>query len=155
MPQLPSGRHVGLNPSPLVDVLENAYNKWGAHELMAIESINHLFAYIRVLYFKAEQGYGTNGTGYQTFSLVPSDELTPYDSGYNLITIQDEMENWDYCDKKAFIDFLNEKRTNNFLENTLNKVREAQNELLDQPTTLQGMLATWWKLGCHPLQNEE
>lgn len=50
--------------------------------------------------------------------------------------------------------FLNAERMDKFLSSVLEAVKEKPRERLEQPTTLQGMLATWWKLGIHPLRDE-
>jgi hypothetical protein len=120
-----------------------------------IQKPQDLFSYIEVLYFKLRKDSKLREDKYFTFSMVPPEELMPYPSGYNLITIQNEIKNWEYCDQKAFIDFLNSKRTENFLNKLTHTVEEVRNQLLDNPSSLQGMLATWWKLGCHPLQGED
>lgn len=154
MPQLPSGKHFALDPSPLQKVVSEAYDGLAAHELMAIENIDQLFSHINVLYFRPaeETPYSLP---FAKFSIVPPDGLEPYFSGFNLISIQDEFDSWDHEDQKAFVKFLNEKRTNNFLEDLLETVKEYQGQLTKHPSTLQGMLALWWKLGIHPLQDDE
>jgi hypothetical protein len=50
--------------------------------------------------------------------------------------------------------FLREPRTHNYLEGLLREVREVQDIILKNPSTLPGLLATWWTLGVHPLQDE-
>lgn len=153
MPQLPSGRHVALDPSPLQDLVSSAYSKISTHELMEIESTNQLFSYINILYFLPKDN--NSKLSLATFSMGLPEGLAPYYSGFNLVTIKNEMNNWVEKDKKAFISFLNETRTNLFLENILQTIQKYQNELMEHPHSLQGMLAQWWKLGIHPLQEDE
>lgn len=155
MPQLPSGKHIGLYPNPLHEILEEAYNGFKVHELMMIKQQEDLFQYIEVLYFKLKEESEFRDDRYFSFSVVPPEELMPYPSGFNLISIQDELKNWEDRDKKSFVNFLNSKRTEHFFEEIIQTVQDVQNELLDNPTTLQGILATWWKLGIHPLQDNE
>ena len=153
MPQLPSGRHIALDPSPLQQVIEDAYEGLAAHELMAIDRLEKLFAYIDVLYFRP----GQLDTDLQlaNFSIVPPDGLEPYASGFNVVSIQREVESWREEDKKAFVRFLNSQRVNEFLVSLMEAVNERKSQLTDNPQTLQGMLALWWKLGIHPLQQDE
>ncbi len=155
MPQLPSGRHIALDPSPIQEIITKAFDSgFGVHGLMAIETIEHLYSHIDILFFRPRADNNDASVSLANFSLVTPDELEPYRSGYNLISIQDEFNQWSYADQKAFLNFLNEKRTNHFLGEILETVRKYQEELLEEPTSLQGLLATWWKMGCHPLQDE-
>ncbi len=154
MPQLPSGKHIALYPDSLYEILEEAFSGIKVHELMSINKHEDLFKYVEVLYFRIQSEDEEREERYFSFSLVPPEGLMPYSSGYNLITIQEELKNWEYCDQKAFIDFLNSKRTEHFFHEIISMVQQCQEQLLKQPTTLQGMLATWWKLGIHPLQDK-
>ena len=154
MPQLPSGKHLGLDPSPLQKVVSDAYGGLKTHELMAIENIEQLFSHINVLYYRPIEEARSN-IPLAKFSTVPPDGLESYFSGFNLVSIKNELDSWSGGDQKAFIEFLNEKRTNRFLEGLLETVKRYQNELMEHPSTLQGMLALWWKLGIHPLQEDE
>ncbi len=153
MPQLSSGRHVGLDPSPLHQLLDRACDGIDAHELMALEAQPDLFAYINVLYFRQDAG----GRSYQLAdqSTAPPVDLEPYPSGYDLTSIQEELCSWSSADRHAFVGFLNEERTNAFLEGLLAIVRDEQENLLQQPASIPGLLATWWKMGIHPLQDSE
>lgn len=152
MPKLPSGRHVGLDSSPLEKIVYEAYHGIEPHELMAIDSIPCIFSHINVLFFRPSR---TNEyLLLSEESITPQDKLESYFSGFNLISIKSELKNWCYEDQQAFIDFLNEPRTNNFFESLLKEIISYQVKLTEQPTTTQGMLALWWKLGIHPLQDE-
>lgn len=152
MPQLPSGRHVALDPSALQTIVDGAFEGIAAHELMAIESENDLFSHIMVLYFRPKPGEGSP-LPLAKGSLAPPQDLEPYQSGFNLVTIKEEWERWDDDDKRAFVRFLRDGRTGEFLENILQTVKTLQEDLLSRPTTIQGTLATWWRLGIHPLQD--
>ena len=154
MPQLPSGKHFALDPSPLQKIISDAYDGLKAHELMAIENIEQLFSHINIMYFRPAKEARDN-LPLAKFSIVPPDDLEPYFSGFNLISIKDEFDSWCHEDQKAFAEFLNEKRTNSYLEGLLETVKEYQDQLTENPSTLQGMLALWWKLGIHPLQENE
>jgi len=150
MPQLPSGKHIALDPSPLQKLLDEVSEGLNVHELMEIESVGQLFSRINVLYLRSS-GSGSR-LPLAKFSVVPPENLEPYPSGFNLVSIQGEVETWDVADQKAFITFLNEERTNAFFENILDTVRTYQEKFTEHPDTLQGLLALWWKLGVHPLQ---
>jgi len=154
MPQLPSGLHIALDSSPIQTLLDNAIKGFKTHELMAIESIDQLFSHIDILYFRSRKDKSKEIL-LATFSMVPPENLEPYQSGYNLKTIKEEFDKWDNQDQRAFLDFLNEKRINNQLECLLDAIKKCQQYLLEHPDSIQGLLATWWKLGCHPLQEDD
>ena len=91
MPQLPSGLHFALDPSPLQEIVNNAYEEAiKVHNLMAIESVDHLFSHINILYFK-ETSENVEFP-LSEHSALPPKKLEPYPSGFNLITIKSEFE---------------------------------------------------------------
>ena len=153
MPTLPSGKHIALDPSPIQKLVDDAINGISTHKLMEIESIDHLFSNIDIVYFRVCK-QPNKELSLAKFSIVPPDGMEPYSSGFNLISIKNEVEKWPTQDRDAFIDFLNEERANLFMEDLLKTVKKYQENLTDNPATLQGMLALWWKLGIHPLQDD-
>lgn len=153
MPQLPSGRHFALDPAPLAELVRQVQQGKFVHALMALKTQEDAFGHIGVLYFRPRSGPG----GVSVFadqSGIPPDQLEHYPSGFNLVTIQHELARWSADDRNAFLAFLREKRVHEYLEGLLEAIREAQGRLLDNPSTLPGLLATWWALGVHPLQDE-
>ena len=85
-------------------------------------------------------------------SNLPPAALEPYPSGFNLVTIKPIVDAWPPTDQAAFLAFLRSDRTSRYMDSLLAAVRKAQGVLLDNPATLSGLLATWWNLGIHPLQ---
>lgn len=121
---------------------------------MAIEDMEHLLPHIGIAFFRSKQA----STPIQEFadnSEIPPQDLEPYTSGYNLLSIRKAFETWSTEDQRAFEEFLDEQRTTDFFENCLDEVQNAQDYLLSQPETLPGLLATFWEAGCHPLQEEK
>lgn len=153
MPQLPSGRHIALDATPLEAIVDRAYEGLAAHELMALVTVEQLFSHVNVLYFRTSEGGPTRALAAQSAALPEG--LEPYPSGFSLSSMQPEVERWSPEDQVALKQFLNSERTHDFLAGLLEVVRNLQKELLQQPATPQGMLATWWKLGIHPLQDDE
>jgi hypothetical protein len=127
MPQLPSGLHFALDPSPLQEIMKNAQGGLKVHELMALESVNHLFSHINVLYFR--ESTGGPALALSEHSVVLPSNLEAYPSGFNLISIKSEFQKWSIEDQKAFKAFLNEKRTNDYLGGLLESVVRKQNLL--------------------------
>lgn len=151
MPQLPSGRHFAIDTAPLQKILDDAQTAGGVHHLMNIDSIPKLFQHIEVLYFRPIGETPTDWT-YCDDSIPRPTGFEPYPSGFNLETIRSEYATWDAADQAAFVAFLNEERVSRYFEHSLSVIREHQERLLQVPSSLPGLLATWWKLGCHPLQ---
>ena len=153
MRQLPSGRHFALDPAPLAELVREARTGKFVHALMALKTQEDAFGHIGVLYFRPRSGPQSVPI-YADQSGIPPDELAQYPSGFNLVSIQHELARWSADDRNAFLAFLREKRVHDYLEGLLEAIREAQGRLLDNPSTLPGLLATWWALGVHPLQDE-
>ena len=154
MPQLPSGRHIALDPAPLDKLIRQAENGALVHQLMAIKSAEDAFSHIGVSYFR-QRALGSDEPDMAPDSARQPDDLEPYPSGFNLVTIQHELARWSTEDRVAFLAFLRESRVATFLESLLRAIKSVQADLLDAPSTLPGLLATWWQLGIHPLQEED
>ena len=77
MPQLPSGLHFAFNTGPLVRLIEGAVKGIFVHDLMAIETVDDLFEYIDIFYFrpKSEQ---YKEWEYGVWSTVPPQDLEAY-----------------------------------------------------------------------------
>jgi hypothetical protein len=153
MPQLPSGLHFALDPTPLTDLVRAVFHSKQVHDLMAIEHMGHLLEYIDIMYFRPVSHGGMPYECAQNSDRPPTD-LEPYPSGYTLRTIRGPFDTWSSEDQAAFEAFLDAPRTREFLQKHLDLVFEAKDELLSKPATLPGLLATWWKAGCHPLQED-
>jgi hypothetical protein len=153
MPHLPSGRHIAVDSSPLQDLVDGAYQGKFVHVLMAITEIEHLFPHVNVVYFRPRSAGAGESPVSGHSSMLPED-LEPYPSGFNLTTIHMESEQWTAEDQKAFAEFLNDSQRHAFFSDILEAIRRHQDHLLADPTTMPGLMAHWWKQGCHPLQEE-
>jgi hypothetical protein len=154
MPRLPSGRHIGLDPRPLGQLVKDAATGRFVHELMAIKHPEDAFSRIGVLYYRPKVE-GEHSLSLAEISNLPPEEMQAYPSGFNLVAIKAEFDQWSPEDQAAFLEFLRADRSSRFMDSLLKSVRNAQNLLLDNPSTLAGLLATWWNLGIHPLQDNE
>lgn len=151
MPQLPSGKHFALDTSPLWQVIDDAYEGRFVHAVMAIERPEDMFEHVAILYLRP-RAPDTAPWQISGNSDHPPDDLEPYPSGFNLVTIKGECAQWSKEDQRAFVEFLNSPKTDAYFSDTLDTVRACQQDLLGQPSSLPGLIATWWKHGCHPLQ---
>lgn len=153
MPQLPSGFHFAIDPSPVLDLIEKYVNSPYGHHLMQIEHLGHLFDHVDVHFFRPRADAGV-ATQYAETSNLPPEQLEPYRSGYTLRTIKELYDTWPANDQLAFDAFLDQPRTRAFLQQYLDEVARAKQHLLSQFPALPGVIAHWWKLGCHPLQED-
>ncbi|OYW27776.1 MAG: hypothetical protein B7Z47_06380 [Chthoniobacter sp. 12-60-6] len=154
MPQLPSGQHFALDVERLHKLIEDAFNAQWVHELMAIEKVEDLYPYIGIVLLRPaakDQVSQVLAEG----SLPVPEALEPLPSGHNLGNAHELTTTWSKEDQVAFNAFLNEPRLQTHLQVQLQAVEKAKERLLDKPDTTAGLLATYWKLGCHPLQEKE
>jgi hypothetical protein len=151
MPQLPSGRHIAFDPSPLRTLIEAASRGSSVHVLMAIEAYADLFSHIDILYWRPKTPDGETRSLTADSAPAPAG-LEPYPSGYNLLTIRGPYNEWSQDDQEAFIAYLDDPGTAAYLLELLGIVKKSQAELLAAPATPGGLLAHMWKTNCHPLQ---
>lgn len=52
MPQLPSGRHVGITANPLLEILDNLEDEENYAQLKRINSVSDIFPFIEVVYLE-------------------------------------------------------------------------------------------------------
>lgn len=151
MPQLPGGRHIAIQPESLNNLCERVKTGFRVHELMSIESREHLLNYIDVVFFKPKEPADIPGSLAQG-SDIPPENMTPYLSGFTVNTFQEELTTWPKTDRDAFLAFLQEPRFRKYCDDLLQLLDEYKEELYAH-----GCLATraqigWWKIGCHPMQ---
>ena len=93
MPCLPSGLHFAIDPSPLSQLLDGAFQAEFVHELMAIKDCSGIFRHINILYFK--QGV-EDPREYQFAdgSIARPEGFQPYPSGFTLLSISGEVKKW-------------------------------------------------------------
>jgi len=151
MPELPSGRHFALGTGPLSELLESVTDGFRIHELMAIETPEDLSRYLEIYYFRP-CGEDEEATEYTEASLTPPDGMIPYRSGQTLKTISGEWSRWPDEDRQAFVDFLNEPRFRDYLNDLFDYVEEFRQTIRDSGPFAARVQAHWWDAGCHPLQ---
>ena len=139
-----------MDISPLEKVIDDALQGRFVHHLMAITKPEHLLEYVNVLYFRPKPTEASPVRISQHSEQIP-EELEPYPSGYNLLSIRNELQKWSHADQEAFVVFLNSARINAYLTEALDVVRQHQEHLAGH-TSFSGLLALWWQMGCHPLQ---
>lgn len=151
MPRLPSGLHFGLAPHPLIELIDSVRHSKDVHRLMAIETLTDLAPHLDVLYFRPREGLAVQRE-YSASSALPPEDLEPYPSGFTLATFAEQAGQWSAEDQAAFEAYLAEPRLRDFLQEKLDAVMAMKEELRQQPGTMPGLLAAYWRMGCHPLQ---
>ena len=136
--------------APLRELIDEAQKGIKVAPLLAIETLPHLFPYVDVLFFR-EVSKPASANYYRD---TPPPSLEPYPSGYTLSTIPPIVETWSEADKNAFFTFVGEAIEDGYLTECLEYIQRLKNEMASQPQTLGGLQALWWKLNCHPFQEE-
>lgn len=152
MPQLPSGRHVGLGLDPLNSLVARIKESAFITEVLVIEEREHLYRYVDLLILQVDSSLPT--PEYARGSLPVSADLKTNPSGYTLATMAPEVETWPISDQQALLDFVYSARTEHFLDNTLQWVKDIKRSLLDDPRFAVRVQAAMWLGGAHPLQTE-
>ncbi|MBL0162760.1 MAG: hypothetical protein IPP82_03645 [Xanthomonadales bacterium] len=154
MAQLPSGRHVAIQATPLFDLIDAACTPDAViTRLLQIERLADLSPYIDVLFFREVPAKAalTLAPGGQP---VPSG-IEPFASGYTLATIHEAVCDWSREDQRAFAEYLGSDRVQSHLSALLDRVNEVRHRLGREGDFVLRLQALMWESGCHPLQNDE
>jgi len=153
MPQLPSGRHVAISAAPLNTLQHDAWQGHRVHEFMSIESVDDLYPYLEVMYFRPKDGKEIEQYEFGAHSNLPPEDLEPYPSGYTIATLEDEFKQWDKEDQVAFEQYLfTDEGMQDYLEDLLKQIVESRSKLKTSASPRARLLAAWWEAGVHPLQ---
>ena len=154
MAQLPSGRHVAIQATPLFDLIDAACTPDAViTRLLQIERLADLSPYIDVLFFREapDAAAPTVAPGGQP---VPSG-LEPIASGYTLATIHEVVRDWSPEDQRAFAEYLGSERMQAHMSALLERVSEVKHRLGREGDFVLQLQALMWVTGCHPVQNDE
>lgn len=153
MPQLFSGRHVGLDPKKLFRLFKEAEEGRFVHRLMAIHDTDALLRFLEVVELKSEEeggGVVLNPSSVQSnlaFKSVPTGVFANNLEGLSLHWSQEEIT--------EIHDFLFEPRTIDLREKLLVEVKKKQELLLLNSNPIARLQALWWTTNCHPAQEEQ
>lgn len=145
MPQLPSGRHIAIQANGFDALYDEAFNGTQAHKLMQIKTIEDLYPYIDVLDFEQDERHAEPG--------LPAG-LKPVPSGHTLATVNQANDWHDEHDKAAFWFYISSERAQSLLEAILDDVKQRQQDLMKEGPYLGRLLALFWHVGAHPLQEQ-
>ena len=154
MPMLPSGRHVCLDPSPLVALLQEGHSPVNVHHLFAIRQWPDLWPWIDVVLFEpADESESATGLRLRADALPLPPGLVPRPSGFRLDQFEALQADWTDEDRAAFAHFLHERAAPAFVRH-LAKARAVQAVVREQANVATQTLIAWWDAGVHPAQLE-
>lgn len=126
MPMLPSGRHVGLDPAPLVALLQEGHSPVNVRHLFAIRRWPDLWPWIEVVLFvPAEEVDDSSGLRIRADTLPLPAWMVPRPSGFRLDRFEALQADWTDEDRAAFARFLEERAAPAFAPH-LEKARAVQ-----------------------------
>jgi hypothetical protein len=152
--QLPSGRHVALQATPLFDLLDRAASEECViTRLLRIERREHLWPYLDVMFFHPAPvatpvAVAPGGLG------VPAG-LAPRASGFTLATIAPVLAGWSAADREAFASYLVSERVEAYLDALLGEVERVRGMIAAQGDFTTRLQALMWRHGCHPVRECE
>jgi hypothetical protein len=152
MPQLPSGRHAGIDPAPLFHLFKEAEGGRSVHHLMAITDEAALLPYLEVIeLLPAEVG---GNAKFNPLSAPHTGQFMEIRTGVMADKIDDLCPEWSQDDLEALKRFLSEPRAVELGTRLLQKTLERQNHIKTNGEFVARIQAWWWQAGVHPAQEE-
>jgi tetratricopeptide (TPR) repeat protein len=152
MPQLPSGRHAGIDPAPLFQLFKDAEMGRFVHRLMAITNEAGLLRYLEIVELLPTDANGISQ--FNPLSVPRPGEFIEKGTGVMADKIDRLGMEWPQGDINAFNHFLSEPRAVELRARLLQKVHERQNHLKTSGEFVARIQAWWWQAGVHPAQEE-
>ncbi len=153
MPQLTSGRHVGINPEPLMTMIDDIINErtLALWPLLSIGSPLDCLKHFEVIYFEE-----TQSTALQASDMTGNHprELKPIPTGLRVTDVLGEQSDWSEEEKRDFNEFLKCERAQAVLQLAFEQVTNTRVTLEEHGSFQQKWQAKTWKIGCHPLQED-
>ena len=128
MPQLPSGRQVGIICQNILKMAELNAQSVQRYPIHRVKTVHDLYPLVDVLFFRTAPEFQPSAKTYHEGSqhLEEVAHKEPYLSGFTLATLDDEAQTWSPEDRQAFADFLQEPRTQAHLQEVLEVVIDSQ-----------------------------
>lgn len=156
MPMLPSGRQVAIKIDPIHDLLDDAFNVFKVHKVLAIREKADIYPFIDVLWLlPQEEGEAADATesAFLEKSLPRPPKLIPVSSGYCLSQHEKFAAGWSNEDKNAFWEFINIRAAHLF-EEAIKKTAAVQDRLRKSSEGTTRLMVEWWDAGVHPAQED-
>jgi hypothetical protein len=156
MPQLPSGRHVAIDPKRFSELIKNAAHFGNVHKVMAIDSIPTLLPWLDVMYLVEP---GTENQDLKKYELADNSFTPP--PGFLALNTNCKLsqwgllaEEWSTEDRAAMQAFLDSERCNHYLRKFVYAAKLQQELFQESDDFLPKLLASWYAAGVHPAQEE-
>lgn len=156
MPQLPSGRHLAIDPAPLVQQTEDRNKPQFVHHFMAVKDVASLAHWLDLHYFMSEEEARDNVKAVDlTYgSLVAPAGLVSMGTGYWLADWRTLAVSWTDDDRAAMADWLGSDRVKEQFNYWLKLAERLQQKMLSENAVpLIRTLATMYEQGVHPQQH--
>jgi hypothetical protein len=157
MPQLPSGRHVGVKfDERFSDALENPQRNHDAIWMfMPINAAEDMFPWVRILWLLPEESPSNPLTDTMRGSLPLPCPLVESESGFRLHQADTMMASWTEEDRVAFNAFITERVIPLMLAPMLEIIKRWKEWVPTTEDAMMQMMYLWWTNGCHPAQEEQ
>ena len=152
MPQLPSGRHAGIDPAPLFRLLKDAESGRFVHRLMAITDDSALFPYLEVI--ELLPAAENDGVSFSALSADRPCEFIKRCTGVMADKIDKFQGLWAPEDIEAMKQFLDEPRAVQTRRMLFEKALKVQEHIKTSGSYIARIQALWWLEGVHPAQEE-
>ena len=155
MPMLPSGRHVAINRTPLLKLIDDATSVVNVHKVLPIRQKSDIYPYTEILWLIPED-QATAEQVKESFldgSLPRPPGLVAVQSGYRLSQSAAFSADWSAEDRQAFWDFIH-IRADHLFADGLRMVLAAQKLVRAEPDIYTRLMVGWWDAGVHPSQIE-
>jgi hypothetical protein len=152
MPQLPSGRHAGIDPARLFQLFKDAESGRFVHRLMAISAERHLLPHIEILELVPAVGQGD--AKFNAASSPRPCEFMSCPTGVTVDKLGALSGDWPSEDVEGFRKFLETEQAAGYLGKLLEEARRRQKSIAAGGPFVARIQALWWQAGIHPAQEE-
>jgi len=126
MPQLPSGRQVGIHGLTPDDIIKKVSRTYPdlltlGMKVKEIDSLDAIKPYVSVLFLRETQNPAANTLDQRSAAIPEGTES--YDSGYTLADIDQFAADWSEEDKQAFAEFLASEKVASYFQDVLNQMQ--------------------------------
>ncbi|HIF50170.1 MAG TPA: hypothetical protein EYQ42_01320 [Thiotrichaceae bacterium] len=154
MPQLPSGRHVGVGSDPLIDLVEDftSGKNFSCWRFLAIDDVKDLYPYIEIFYFDfIEDG---DRPKLKDHSLPIDAGLKKIETGLRVPDVFKDNSDWSEDDKVAFLEFLQSERFTKSFNRQLDTIKMIKADITLYGSEFQKAEVALWNNNIHWLQEK-
>ena len=156
MPQLPSGRHVGVKfDTQFSDAIENCQrNRSAVWMFMPVNLAKDLFPWVKILWLIPDDTSDNPKEDTMRGSLPLPCGLVEKESGFRLHQLEEAIASWTEEDRTAFKVFVSDRVIPLMLMPMLGIIERWKEWVPSADDPMMQMMYLWWIHGCHPAQEE-